>query len=1067
MSKFDFRRTLFASTALIACSLSSAAAFANGYDTLYVSAPPPGLSETLSATETFYAAYIGIADGESGTLTIAPGVTMTTLGLVGFISDPYGGIIGQDQGSTGTVIISGTGSTWTDESDYVIVGQSGTGTLQLSSGGTLNTNNVTIGEYETGNGTVTIDGVGTTWDNLYTTNIGPRGTGSVTVSGGAVVTNGETLNIGGRGFLSRAPAPLSGTGSLTVTGTGTTWYNTGGVNVGRGDESTGSLTVENGASFQTYDGSIYAGLGATITVTGPGTTMLLGTRNTTPPVDWDAAAGYFSPDDGATSVISNGATLNADATYIGGAGTAAVTTLTVTGAGTTWHNWLNIYVGGTGNGDGGYGAATVSDGAVATAYTAGVGVDAGSVGTLLLTGQGTLFQVLSRDGFSGNFRVGYEGNGTVTVQNGATLTAANLVHIANEVGSVGVLNIGAAEGEAPVAPGTVLGTNGVFFGSGDATLVFNHTSTGLTFNNELSGTGGAIRHLAGVTNFTVDSPDFEGTLDVIGGTVKLNASIPDLAVTVGAGGTLGGNTTIASLSVEAGGTVTPGNSIGTLVVTGDVTFAPGSIYVVELDGAGNSDLITASGQAFLNGATVNLVALDPQASYKSAQVYTIVAATGGVVGAFGAVTTDSLFLTVDVNDLANGINVVISASDNAFTSVAVTPNQIATSAALGTLPQTGASLALYNSVLFLTSASEAQWAYDQLSGEVHASTQSLFMEQSSLIRGALNDRLRAAQGGVGASAGTVVNVVETSSGALAYAAPSPVKVAADLSIPVKAAPAVAPVERFALWSTAFGNWGDMDGNSNAAGVSDSTGGFLIGADTLVGDGWRLGVAGGYSYTDFSISGRNSSGSSDNWHIGLYGGNEWGPLALRTGLAYTWQDISTNRSVAFTGYTDSLSADYDAGTVQAFGELGYRIDAAGIAFEPFANLSYVSLHQDGYREEGGAAALTGDSQTMDTTFTTLGVRLAKEIAFGSTAATLRGALGWRHAFGDIDPTVTQAFAGSDAFTVTGAPIAEDAAVVEAGLDVLISATATLGIAYTGQYGDGVSENGFNARLSVRF
>ncbi|MBS9479101.1 autotransporter domain-containing protein, partial [Ancylobacter radicis] len=917
MSKFSFRGALLASTAITAFAvvLSGSAARANGYSSLTVSAPPPGQTETLSADDTFYEVYVGVAAGEIGTLIVAPGVTMTTLGAIGFAPYAYGAVIGQDEGSTGTVIVSGTGAAWTDESTFVIVGQFGTGAVQLSAGGSWDTTNVTIGEYETGNGSVSVSGAGTSWTNEFTTIIGGNGTGSVTVSGGAEVTNGETLYIGGGSLPTARYIPSStGTGSLTVTGTGTTWYNTGGVNIARDPGSTGSLTVENGASFQTYDGSIYAGPGATITVTGPGTTMLLGTRNTTPPVDWTAAAGYFSPDEGATSLISNGATLNADATYIGGGGTEAVTTITVTGAGTTWHNWLNIYVGGTGNGDGGYGAATVSDGAVATAYTAAVGVDAGSVGTLLLTGEGTLFQVLSRDGFSGNFRVGYEGNGTVTVQNGATLTAANLVHIANEVGSVGVLNIGAAEGEAPVAPGTVLGTNGVFFGDGDATLVFNHTSTGLTFNNALSGTGGEIRHLAGVTNFTVDSPDFTGTLNLIGGTAKVNAAIGGMDVNVSSGATLGGNGTIGVLNVASGGIVSPGNSIGTMVVTGDVTFAPGSIYVVELDGAGNSDLITASGQAFLNGATVNLVALDPQASYKSAQVYTIVAATGGVVGTFGAVTTDSLFLTVDVNDLANGINVVISASDDAFTSVAVTPNQIATSAALGTLPQTGASLALYNSILFLTSAGEAQWAYDQLSGEVHASTQSLFMEQSSLIRGALNDRLRAAQGGVGASSGQVVNVVETSSGALAYAAPSPVQVAADMSMPMKAAPALAPVERFALWSTAFGNWGEMDGNSNAAGVSDSTGGFLIGADTLVGEGWRVGVAGGYSYTDFSISGRNSSGSSDNWHIGLYAGNEWGPLALRTGLAYTWQDISTNRSVAFTGYSDSLSADYNAGTV---------------------------------------------------------------------------------------------------------------------------------------------------------
>jgi len=440
-----------------------------------------------------------------------------------------------------------------------------------------------------------------------------------------------------------------------------------------------------------------------------------------------------------------------------------------------------------------------------------------------------------------------------------------------------------------------------------------------------------------------------------------------------------------------------------------------------------------------------------------------------VVGSFGAVTTDSMFLTVDVNDLANGINVVISVPDNAFASVAATPNQFATAGALGTLGQVGPSLALYNSLLFLNSASEARLAYDQLSGEVHASAQSVFMEQSSLIRGALSDRLRAAQGGVGASVGSVVSVVETASGALAYAAPSKVQVAADMSMPLKAAPmaAPAPAERFALWTTGFGNWGTFNGNTNAAGVSDSTGGFLIGADTLVGDGWRVGVAGGYSYTDFSITGRNSSGNSDNWHAALYAGKSWDALALRTGLAYTWQDVSTSRSVAFTGFADSLSADYSAGTFQAFGELGWRIDTAFAAFEPFANLAYVSLDTDGYGESGGAAALYSDGADMDTTFTTIGLRASKDIVLGTYEATLRGTLGWRHAFGDITPSVSQAFLTSDAFTVTGVPIAQDAAVLEAGLDVRVGAMTTLGIAYTGQFGDGVQQNGFNATLKVSF
>ena len=40
------------------------------------------------------------------------------------------------------------------------------------------------------------------------------------------------------------------------------------------------------------------------------------------------------------------------------------------------------------------------------------------------------------------------------------------------------------------------------------------------------------------------------------------------------------------------------------------------------------------------------------------------------------------------------------------------------------------------------------------------------------------------------------------------------------------------------------------------------------------------------------------------------------------------------------------ADYDAGTAQVFGELGYGFGATGFDFEPFVGLSHVSLHTDG-------------------------------------------------------------------------------------------------------------------------
>jgi outer membrane autotransporter protein len=224
---------------------------------------------------------------------------------------------------------------------------------------------------------------------------------------------------------------------------------------------------------------------------------------------------------------------------------------------------------------------------------------------------------------------------------------------------------------------------------------------------------------------------------------------------------------------------------------------------------------------------------------------------------------------------------------------------------------------------------------------------------------------------------------------------------------------------------------------------------------------------GYSHDSFHVDGRGSSGESDNYHLGIYGGTQIGALGLRAGAAYTWHDISTSRSVAFPGFSDSLTGDYSAGTFQAFGEAGYEIGIGATSFEPFANLAYVSLHTDGFTEKGGAAALHVRGETTETTFTTLGIHLASAFDIGGMKAKARGTFGWRHAFGDITPLSTQAFAGGDAFTVAGVPIAKDAALVEAGLDLSLTEAATFGVAYQGQFGDGATENGFNARLQVRF
>ena len=99
--------------------------------------------------------------------------------------------------------------------------------------------------------------------------------------------------------------------------------------------------------------------------------------------------------------------------------------------------------------------------------------------------------------------------------------------------------------------------------------------------------------------------------------------------------------------------------------------------------------------------------------------------------------------------------------------------------------------------------------------------------------------------------------------------------------------------------------------------------------------------------------------------------------MRLGAAYSWHDIETKRDVSVGTYNDRLEANYDARSAQVFGEVGYTMEAAGIALEPFAGLAYVNYDTDKAKEKGGVGRLKADAD-QDITFSTLGLRAGKVI-----------------------------------------------------------------------------------------
>jgi fibronectin-binding autotransporter adhesin len=595
---------------------------------------------------------------------------------------------------------------------------------------------------------------------------------------------------------------------------------------------------------------------------------------------------------------------------------------------------------------------------------------------------------------------------------------------------------------------TVQGDRIVLEGSAATIRVGDGTSDGAnyvaTVNAPLTGTAGLTKTdlgtlvLGGGSNYT-------GPTTVAGGTLVVNGTIATSALSVQSGATLAGSGTVGRTAVAGGGVVAPGSSIGTLNVAGDYSQAAGAIYQADVDPMSSaSDRVAVSGTATLaDGAVIN-VTKTANAPYSPNARYTVLTANGGLNGNF-ALTGDtalSSFLSLGTAYDANNAYLVVEQL-RAIDTVAHSANQRATASGLDSLP---VSNSLKTAVLNLATDDAARDALNQLSGEIHGSVQTASLQDSHFVRDAATDRLRDTFCAVGSQTDKHdATSTQTRDGSCGPDSRRP-----------------------SGWVRVFGGWQHTEGNGNAGAMSDSIGGLFVGADAPVSEHWRVGVMTGYSHTDIDVDSRNSSASSDNYHVGVYGGAQWGALGLRTGAAYTWQDISTGRSVNFAGFNDQPSADYNAGTAQIFGDLGYRLDAGRYAFEPFVNVAYVKLRTDSFTEDGGAAALHSPGDRSDVTFSTVGARASTAIKLGSMEGTLRGSLGWRHAFGDDTPVSTLAFQGGGSqFGVAGVPLAGDAAVVDAGLDMNLTKNAVLGVSYSGQFAGSSNAQSVQATLKVLF
>ena len=537
----------------------------------------------------------GIAEdsGSTGLLEVESGGTLTTGGTF----DGIGG-----SGADGTVIVTGTGSTWT-ASGTLAIGQAGLGTLAVSNGGKVTTSaSIYVGDDSGGTGVVTVaDGtLNFALALLVGNQAGGYGTVNVLAGGDLIATGPSVSPITTYADIGDQTGAI---GAVNVSGTGAV-LNLTGNQLAVGSYGFGTLTIDQGGS------------------------VITGTANSTATAA--LAVGRYAGSEGTVTVDGSGSSL------------------TVVGYG---------YIG-----RGGSGKLTVSDSAIVTVGDAadrldigggGAGVTTGSVNTagdgqLLVTSDGVLDAVeelvFGNNGVTGEGEVDDggvieaggqigigdgsstygAGSGTVTVGAGGTLKAAQTagavpsgksgIYLGDYGTSIGTLNV---EGT-----GALVDANGTRINIGNISVGYMTVSEGATARSGSTGTtypALTLGYDAGAAG-TLTIADAGSTFTAAGQAI------------VGLGGQ-------GHLLVEAAGALTTGSTSASASSGFIIADSAGSTGDATVTGTGST--ISNSGSFIVGDAGVGSLVIDDGAGV------TTTGATGDGADIGLAAGSTGSFVTVD------------------------------------------------------------------------------------------------------------------------------------------------------------------------------------------------------------------------------------------------------------------------------------------------------------------------------------------------------------------------------------------------------------------------------------
>jgi autotransporter-associated beta strand protein len=556
---------------------------------------------------------------------------------------------------------------------------------------------------------------------------------------------------------------------------------------------------------------------------------------------------------------------------------------------------------------------------------------------------------------------------------------------------------------------------GVFANS--ATLEFNQRAdlaTGFEqiLTGAVTGNGTLVKEGSGKLILNNDSTNAAGTVEVREGSFIVGrksengaTTLSAGAVKVGDGGLLGGHGTIAG-AVTVDGVLSPGNSYGHLTIAGGVFFKGGSVFNVEVNPVDldKGDRLIVD-NAFLEGGIVRHVFVDDGTdSYVSEGTFGVILDADQLVGEFDGVESTLAFLRPELEyDYAEG-DVSLRFHRTAFGHYARTRNENTVATALESL---GGDSALYRRIVGSATREEALGLLNELSGEIHGTLKGQLFARDDMFARRLSRHasFESAQRGAGDD----------------------------------------------FWVSVSRSYDAAEGDGNAGRATFHATEIAGGHDARLGDGGFAGLAFRFDAGRLEVNSRRSEAEITSGTAALYGGKEFplGPGALRVFFsgAATLHDVDSERRIRFGGR--KLEARYGGRSFAGVFETAYRVSPTERFFvEPYASVAWHGLRLDGFTEKGSSTALRKGKDRWNRAVSTLGMRLSTPLGGD---AEFDVDVAWRHLHGGVTPKSVFTVEGSDRFTIWGADVSKDVAILGLGIGLKLTDNAKLRLRYDGELG----------------